>query len=480
MIVDPSKIQRARTKIMEKERDEAKEKLKDENLECIFFDGRRDKTKMIVEDEDGDEFARTQDEEHYTITDPYNYLTHVTPDEGTGAKGTAEKIIEYLKEVEQIDNVKVVGGDSTSSNTGWKDGSIHHIEVGKGEKVLWDICLLHTNELPLRHLMRDQGMETSGSNTFSGELGKFVKDEVHLFEVNERFEVLDFAEDLKEIDEEIVDGLSTDQKYLYNIVKMIVTGNINHNFLKHIIGPVNHARWLTTACRLCRLWVSKHGLRKNSKVYKSLKVIVSFIVAVYTPMWFEIKSKPNILQGPHHVLKTVQLVTKYCSPEVKEVVNPVIQRGAWHAHTENVILSMLGSQDAQMREFAIDAIKKIRALDEKGDASVRDFHVPKVNFEADSLFNLVDWSGVEEELHEPVHTCVIPTGDLSQFLTKPFPMISADCHTQSCERAVKETTVAASKVFGFERRDGLIKSKLKSRKLAPVIKSKEALKGMLV
>ena len=48
---------------------------------------------MIVEDEDGDEFARTQDEEHYTITDPYNYLTHITPDEGTGTKGTADKII---------------------------------------------------------------------------------------------------------------------------------------------------------------------------------------------------------------------------------------------------------------------------------------------------------------------------------------------------------------------------------------------------
>ena len=51
---------------------------------------------MIVEDEDGDEFARTQDEEHYTITDPYNYLTQVNLYEGTGAKGTADKIIQYF------------------------------------------------------------------------------------------------------------------------------------------------------------------------------------------------------------------------------------------------------------------------------------------------------------------------------------------------------------------------------------------------
>ena len=33
---------------------------------------------MIVDDEDGGEFARTDIEEHYTLTDPHNYLTQVT------------------------------------------------------------------------------------------------------------------------------------------------------------------------------------------------------------------------------------------------------------------------------------------------------------------------------------------------------------------------------------------------------------------
>ena len=37
MIVGPCKIQRARAKIMEKERGEAMEKLKDEKIECIFL-----------------------------------------------------------------------------------------------------------------------------------------------------------------------------------------------------------------------------------------------------------------------------------------------------------------------------------------------------------------------------------------------------------------------------------------------------------
>ena len=178
LIVDPSKIQRARERVMKKERELARAELETKKLDCIFFDGRKDKTKMIIEDEDGDEFARTEFEEHYTATDPHKYLTHITPQEGSGAKGVADKLVEFLVDTKQLEFVKVIGGDSTATNTGWKEGSIHHIEVAKEEKVLWDICLLHTNELPLRHLMKDQGMETSGVNSFTGELGDLIKDNV--------------------------------------------------------------------------------------------------------------------------------------------------------------------------------------------------------------------------------------------------------------------------------------------------------------
>ena len=39
------------------------------------------------------------------------------------------------------------------------------------------------------------------------------------------------------------------------------------------------------------------------------------------------------------------------------------------------------------------------------------------------------------------------------------------CHNQSVERHVKMVTEAAAQVEGFERRDGLIRQKIKSRKL---------------
>ena len=128
--------------------------------------------------------------------------------------------------------------------------------------------------------------------------------------------------------------LSADQKYLYQIVKMILTGDLDVCVLKQVMGPLNHNRWLTCARRICRIWVSKHKIRRNGKTYKSLKIIVTFIVTHYAPMWFHIKSKPNVLKGPHHVLKMVRLTTKYCSEEIRKTVEPVIQRGAWQAHSE--------------------------------------------------------------------------------------------------------------------------------------------------
>ena len=65
----------------------------------------------------------------------------------------------------------------------------------------------------MRHLMKSRGMETSGVNCYSGELGPLIKDDVHEYEVNDKLEKFDFAIDLREVPKEIVEDLSTDQKW---------------------------------------------------------------------------------------------------------------------------------------------------------------------------------------------------------------------------------------------------------------------------
>ena len=165
---------------MKEESEISREIIENSEVQVVFFDERKDQTKMLVEDEDREQFSRTLPESHYTLTDPYNYLTHLTPEEGTGAQGTADVILEWLKDVGQLENVKVLGGVTTNSMTGWEGGAIHYIEVGKMEKVVWDICLLHTNELGLRHVMKSKGLETSGKICYSGEIGGLFKGDVHL------------------------------------------------------------------------------------------------------------------------------------------------------------------------------------------------------------------------------------------------------------------------------------------------------------
>ena len=222
------------------------------------------------------------------------------------------------------------------ANTGWKGGSIHPIEVAKEEKVLWDIYLLHMNELHLRHLLNSLGLEITDPNKFKGDIGQIISDELHLYEVNQKFEVLGDGESLRDLSEDVVIDLSTDQKYLYKIVSMIKTGTIVMAVLKEIIGPMCHSHWLNTASRICRLWVSQHGFRRNSLAYKDLKTMVKFIINNYAVLWFDIKCNPHILNGPRHTLKSMKLAKKYCSEDVMTVIKPVMENGACSLVTSGI------------------------------------------------------------------------------------------------------------------------------------------------
>ena len=55
-------------------------------------------------------------------------------------------------------------------------------------------------------------------------------------------------------------------------------------------------------------------------------------------------------------------------------------------------------------------------------------------------------------------------GDIEQCRIRPL-QLDHPCHNQCVERHVKMVTEAAAQVERFERRDGLIRQKIKSRKL---------------
>ena len=178
------------------------------------------------------------------------YLCHFTPAEklpGTSyANSVAKGLLEFLISRKQENNLKAVGGDSTNVNTGWRGGAIHFLEIGINRRLMWLICMLHLNELPLRHLIIKLDGPTSSNNTFSGVLGKAIQN-VEYMGYNPNFKAINIGPGLPDLPEAVVDDLSTDQQYGYNIVNAIREGKVPGELLMLAIGKVSHARWLTTA-----------------------------------------------------------------------------------------------------------------------------------------------------------------------------------------------------------------------------------------
>ncbi|GBL74603.1 hypothetical protein AVEN_235510-1 [Araneus ventricosus] len=73
--------------------------------------------------------------------------------------------------------------------------------------------------------------------------------------------------------------LSKDQQYLLDISMAIKSGNCKENLTVRDPGPLSHSRWLTTANRTLRLYLSEESPTPE----------LHFILKSYVPMWFSIK-----------------------------------------------------------------------------------------------------------------------------------------------------------------------------------------------
>ena len=113
--------------------------------------------------------------------------------------------------------------------------------------------------------------------------------------------------------------------------------------------------------------------------------------------------------GPHNILFLLGQVRKM-TKKVRDIVSETIQRGSYCCHSETVLQALLCSLDEEDRRFAVQQIRAIRQrLDHPdiGDGGNRERNTPKINSEAETLQQLIDWEGC---LNEPVLTTEIPTG----------------------------------------------------------------------
>lgn len=460
-VIDRSKIRRERSRT----RQELTKLDSDSSMTCfpgLYFDGRKDKTLKNVRDAARHGHRDRVTEEHVSIIcEPgSSYFGHVMPSSGS-SKAISKAIFECLtvRSVD-LDSVKVVGCDGTAVNTGHNGGVIRQFEELLQKPLQWLVCLLHTNELLLRHLFHHLDGATTGPKCFSGPIGKALTacTELHITS----YEPIPLLQPLPHVD---VKDLSTDQQYLWQMCQAVSKGHCPCDLALRKPGLMNHSRWLTTANRILRLYV---GLDTPSN---NIKTLVTFIIRVYAPTWFAIKTQPSCKDGAKH-LHGMMVRTRYLSSSLKKVIDPVIQRNGFYGHPENVLLAMITDERPHIRELGLRRIMKARS--HVSANKIRRFQVPPLNLNATEYHDMVDWQTLT--VTEPPVMMDMTNNELKDMISAQispsviFPRFP--CHTQAVERCVKLVTEASAAVCGETSRHGFIRARIASRQLMPKLETK--------
>ncbi|GBL73722.1 hypothetical protein AVEN_230708-1 [Araneus ventricosus] len=192
--------------------------------------------------------------------------------------------------------------------------------------------------------------ETTGPKSFSGPIGtqlsKCEKLPVVNFESNEC--------EIPEIERKI---LSKDQQYLLDISYAIKSGS-SEDLSVHEPGPLSHSRLLTTTNRVLRLYLSIENPTDEHKI------LVSYILKSYVPVWFHIEKSKYFTNGPGHVFEVIKS-SRFLPENLLKVIDPVIQRNAFFVNPENLPLSAIVDKRDQIRELGFRIIIKAKSQPQK-------------------------------------------------------------------------------------------------------------------
>lgn len=287
------------------------------------------------------------------------------------------------------------------------------------------------------------------------------------------FETVEFKFDKSKISSSSA-ILSSDQKYLFDMCCAISTGCCGNALAQRSPGKLNHARWLTLANRILRLYVSKNRPSVN------LRMLVQYILYAYAPNFFNIKCESSVMNGPIHLanmIKTAQfLPRKYVS-----IVNATLQRNGYFAHAENVLLAMVNDDDINVRREGWLKIIHARR-NELNNGIIRPFEIPKINFNCTSYIdmtminrnsNMLTAPPLLREIQVDLDTLEELAADKVVDICLDIDLSKTPCHTQAVERCIKIVTEASASVNDENQRFGWIINNLKSRKASKKFESKK-------
>lgn len=307
---------------------------------------------------------------------------------------------------------------------------------------------------------------TKGPSSYSGSIGKRLTGCEDLPVV--KFEKISFScpNNLGEI----AHTLSSDQKYLFDICTAVSRGDIPNGLAKRSAGNLSTSRWYVTANRILRVYVSDPTPSFN------LRTMARYVMSSYALILFDMKYKSSIVYAPIHLTNMI-LSSRWLPPNWLDIVRATIQRNAYYAHPEHIVLTMANDPDENIRKMAWGKILAARRSTESSENTLRQFKVPELNFDCTDYITLID---VPMVVDPPILKDIEVTESRIDFLvSKPIlehdfgqDIANMPLHTQAVERCVKLVTEASASVCGESSRDGHISNTIASRNVMEKFETK--------
>ena len=342
---------------------------------------------------------------------------------------------------------------------------------------------------------------TTGPDSWSGPIGKAIggKDGLIRTPINRKFKPVPGL--VVPINEALLQN--NDIRNLFELCLLVQAGPKSKHIKAFQCSPgnVSQARWITSANNILIHYM------QLTKPSNELRLIVRVVVNIYAPSIFQIKTNFHFSYGPRHLFEMFAMAKDVFKAKAHskylEVVKTTLTTNGFHAHPENILVSMSLDKDVKVKKRAISIIKKRREVGESDDikskrllqyakeekkarvkehprhpCNVRKFRVPELNWSASAYHELINWDALNEtDYSSPAifSKYTIEEIEKNQF-DDDFWKIPT--HSQAVERAVYLTSQAAEAVVGYENRHGYILNKIKSAEKIPTNFSRKHFKAL--
>lgn len=186
-----------------------------------------------------------------------------------------------------------------------------------------------------------------------------------------------------------MEKLSSDEQYLFDVANAVSSGKCSEALANKLPGTLSHARWITKASRCLRLYMGT--------VEPSIKLIdiVTYIINVYVPTYFNVKVEKSCVSGSKHFFNLIKY-SKSLPEKHFEIIVKVCRNNFYYGHPENIMLAMIFDDDRDTRIMAYHKILNCRNISqERNDEIVREYVAPKFhldNIASKKYYDIIDWN----------------------------------------------------------------------------------------